>query len=102
LVVTASPLPEYRASSAALGVLHFISKDVRPTELVGRIQAALDAELAGEFDGEFSATLRHVTPMDLLQFKCLAGDIVHAQTGVLQGVDALCEIVSWKWGQLLE
>ena len=121
--MTASPLPEYRASSAALGVLHFISKDVRPTELVGRIQAALDAELAGEFDGEFSATLRHVTPMDLLQFKCLAGDIttiefssagqsgvvlldagdtVHAQTGVFQGGDALCEIVSWKRGQLLE
>jgi len=92
--VTASPLPEYRASSAALGVLHFISKDVRPTELVGRIQAALDAELAGEFDGEFSATLRHVTPMGILQFKCLAG--------ALQGVDALCEIVSWKRGQLLE
>jgi len=43
-----------------------------------------------------------VTPMCILQFKCLAGDIVHAQTGVLQGVDALCEIVSWKWGQLLE
>jgi CheY-like chemotaxis protein len=123
IVMTASPLPEYQASSAALGVLHFIQKPVQPAELLAQMRAALNAELAGQVNEEFSATLRHVTPMDILQFKCLAGDstviefrsgtqtgaihlhrgeIVHAQVGAVKGTKALTEIMAWKRGKVIE
>ncbi len=123
MVMTASPLPEYQVNSAALGVLHFIQKPVQPTELIAQLRVALDAEPAGRVDEDFSATLRNVTPMDVLQFKCLAGDstviefrsrthsgvihlergeIVHAQTGDLKGIKALNQIISWKRGKVTE
>jgi hypothetical protein len=87
------------------------------------MRAALNAEQAGQVNEEFSATLRHVTLMDIQQFKCLAGDstviefrsgaqsgaihlnrgeIVHAQTGGLKGVKALTEIMSWRRGKVIE
>jgi DNA-binding response OmpR family regulator len=123
IVMTASPLPEYQANSAALGVLHFIQKPVQPTELIAQMRAALGAEQAGQVNEEFNATLRNVTPMDILQFKCLAGDttviefrsgshagtihlhrgeVVHAQTGGVKGIKALTEIMSWKRGKVVE
>lgn len=123
MVMTASPLPEYQANSAALGVLHFIQKPVKPAELIAQIRAALDAETAGRVDEDFSATLRNVTPMDILQFKCLAGDttviefrsgphsgvihlergeIVHAQAGGVKGTKAVNQIISWKRGKVVE
>jgi DNA-binding response OmpR family regulator len=123
IVMTASPLPEYQANSAALGVLHFIQKPVHPAELIAQMRTAIGAEQAGQVNEEFSATLRNVTPMDILQFKCLAGDttviefrsgshagaihlhrgeIVHAQTGGLKGPRALNEIMSWKRGKVTE
>lgn len=123
IVMTASPLPEYQASSAALGVLHFIKKPIQPVQLLAQIRAALDAEQVGHLNGEFNATLRNVTPMDILQFKCLAGDttiiefrsgtqsgmvhlyrgeIVHAQAGEVTGVKALNAIISWKRGKVTE
>lgn len=123
IVMTASTLAEYQMNSAALGVLHFLQKPVKPAELIAKIQTALDAEQAGQANEEFSATLRNVTPMDILQFKCLAGDttiiefrsgcyagtvhlnrgeIVHAQTSGLKGTRALNEIVSWKRGKVTE
>lgn len=123
IVMTASPLPEYQASSAALGVLHFIQKPVKPAELIAQMRAALGAEHAGRVNEEFNATLRNVTPMDILQFKCLAGDttviefrsgsfvgtihmergeIVHAQTGGLKGTKALTTIMAWRRGKVVE
>lgn len=123
IVMTASSLPEYQANSAALGVLHFIQKPVKPPRLIEQMRAALGAEQAGQGNDEFSATLRNVTPMDILQFKCLAGDttviefcsggrggeihldrgeIVHARAGGLKGTKAVTEIVSWKRGKVTE
>jgi DNA-binding response OmpR family regulator len=123
IVMTASALPEYQANSAALGVLNFLQKPVQPADLIEQMRTALHAEQAGQVNEEFSATLRHVTPMDILQFKCLAGDstviefrsgsqvgtihlqrgeIVHAQTGDLKGTRALTQIMSWKRGKVVE
>jgi len=123
IVMTASPLPAYQANSAALGVLHFIQKPVQTPELIAQMRAALGAEQAGRVNEEFNATLRNVTPMDILQFKCLAGDttviefrsgsvagtihlergeIVHAQAGGLKGTKALTTIMSWRRGKVVE
>lgn len=123
IVITASSLPEYQANSAALGVLHFLQKPVKPADFVNQVRVALASEVGDQERSDFSATLRNVTPMDILQFKCLAGEttaiefksagrnglvhlqsgeIAHASTGVLTGIDAVYEIVSWKRGTVLE
>jgi DNA-binding response OmpR family regulator len=107
IVVTATALPEYQVMSAALGALHFIEKPVKPSVLLEH----------------FRATLDNVTPMDILQLKCLSvassivefrsdhregrvrfqkGEVVDARTGSLRGIDAVREIIGWPHGHVFE
>jgi DNA-binding response OmpR family regulator len=123
IVMTASPLPEYQMNSAALGVLNFLQKPVNMTALLDQMRTALDTEQMDCADEDFSATLKNVTPVDILQLKCLSGDttviefrsgtqagfvhfqngeIVHAQIGTLKGPTAINEIISWKRGKVVE
>ena len=123
IVMTASPLPEYEMNSAALGVLHFLQKPLHMTALLDQVRTALEAEQSSEASDDFSATLRNVTPVDILQLKCLAGattviefrsgpqsgfvhfqagELVHAQVGALKGPSAVYEIISWKRGNVCE
>jgi DNA-binding response OmpR family regulator len=123
IVMTATPLPEYQMHSAALGVLNFLEKPVNIPTLLEIVRKALKAEQATGATGDFRATLRNLTPVDILQLKCLtgattviefrsetqtgrihfqSGEMVHAEVGNLKGVDAVHEIVAWKTGQVSE
>jgi DNA-binding response OmpR family regulator len=124
IVMTAFPLPEHRAHSEALGVLHFLEKPVQFRPIIDHLRAALDqaAEDPGE-GNDFRATLHNVTPADILQFKCLTGattvveflsggnvgwirfeegQITDAAAGSWRGVEAVYEIIGWKTGQVSE
>ena len=123
IVITASSLPEHRVMSAALGVLQFLEKPLRMPSLVEHIRQALGSQNADGGTRDFRATLENVTPMDILQLKCLSaastvvefssgskngrirfqkGEVVDARTGGLRGVDAVREIIGWPHGQVCE
>jgi DNA-binding response OmpR family regulator len=123
IVMTATPLPEYQMRSAALGVLHFLEKPLNMPTLLDAMRIALSAEQATGGNGDFRATLRNLTPVDILQLKCLTGattviefqsdtqtgrvhfqngEMVHAEVGTLKGVNAVNEIVAWKGGRVSE
>lgn len=123
IVMTANPRWEYQTNSQALGVVEFFEKPVdlpKLVELVHELLAAEDAD--GPLD-DFRATLEKVTPVDLIQLKCLTnvttvmefrcagqfgtirferGQITDANTGELRGEEALFEIIGWKHGRVSE
>ncbi|HEY3899983.1 MAG TPA: response regulator [Chthoniobacter sp.] len=122
IVMTAFPLPEHRAHSEALGVLHFLEKPIQFRPIIDHLRAALDKKEEVE-RSDFRATLHNVTPADILQFKCLTGattvveflsgenvgwirfeegQLTDAAAGKLRGVEAVYEIVAWKTGQVSE
>lgn len=122
LVMTGTPLPEHQAQSAALGALRLVKKPVTGPTIVELLQEALDSSHSTQ-SGAFQATLLDLTPLDLIQLKCLAratslmqfttldqqgtlhfreGEIVHAEVGDLTGIDALQEIFSWRKGNVRE
>jgi DNA-binding response OmpR family regulator len=123
IVITATPLPEHRVMSAALGALNFLEKPLKIPLLLGQIRCALGSHSASAGDRDFRATLENVTPMDILQLKCLSaastviefktnsqegrvrfqkGEIVDARTGSLSGVEAVREIIGWPHGRVTE
>ncbi len=122
LVMTGTPLPEHYAQSAALGALRVVEKPVTGSIIVALLQEALESSHATQTES-FQATLLDLTPLDLIQLKCLAratsmmqfttleqrgvlhfqeGEIVHAEVGELSGVAALQEIFSWRRGNVRE
>ena len=122
MVMTATPLPEYEVHSAALGVLHFFEKPLKLPILLGHLRKALDATATGA-ETDFSATLRNVTPADVIQLKCLMrattviefhsagatgrirfedGEITDAAVGPMHGPAAFAAILSWKTGRVSE
>ena len=123
MVMTATPLPEYEAHSAALGVLNFFEKPLNLPVFLGLLHEAFGATDAAVADHKFSATLRNVTPADIIQLKCLVhattiievhsggssgrirfedGEIIDATVGKTRGAVALATIVSWKGGRVTE
>ena len=123
IVMTASPLPEHPALTAALGVLHFLEKPLKLPAFIAQLRSALDMVSVDDGKGDFQAVLKNVTPADILQLKCLTnattivefiseqfvgrvrfedGQIVDATAGALQGVEAVYEIIGWKRGQVIE
>jgi ActR/RegA family two-component response regulator len=122
LVMTGTPLPEHYAQSAALGALRVIEKPVTGPAIVTLLEEALGSSHSSESEA-FHATLWDLTPLDLIQLKCLAratshiqfttvqqhgslhfrdGEIVHAEVGDLTGISALQEIFSWRKGNVRE
>jgi len=123
IVMTASPLPEHQAHTSALGVLHFLEKPLQIPAFIKQLRAALEKAPEGEDKNDFQASLRNVTPADILQLKCLSGattvveflsddqvgrirfedgEIVSASAGTLRGVEAVNEILGWKRGNVTE
>jgi hypothetical protein len=119
--MTASALPEHQFMSEALGALHFTEKPFKIDELLAQIRSALGSH--GATVSDFQAMLRNVTPMDILQLKCLSGvsavvefrsnfregrirfqkgELVDAHTGALRGVEAVREIIGWRHGEVFE
>ncbi|MDR3406543.1 MAG: DUF4388 domain-containing protein [Chthoniobacter sp.] len=123
IVMTATPLPEHKAHTEALGVLHFLEKPVQIRALIDHLRTALGKVAPDEGATDFQANLKNVTPADVLQLKCLSGattivefhsdarvgrirfddgEITDASAGMLRGADAVYEIVGWKQGQVTE
>jgi DNA-binding NarL/FixJ family response regulator len=125
IVMTGDLRPGYGELSEALGVLRMVEKPLKSKKLVELLRAALSAGDGAAAEGEtaFSASLKNLTPLDVIQMTCLRrstallefvsleqvgqvgvvkGDIVHAHTKTLSGPDALYEIVSWKRGRVTE
>ncbi len=120
IVVTANSLPEYQMQSAALGALRFLEKPVSAPTMVGLLN---DAFAATNTSRAFRATLMDLSPLDIIQLKCLSGattamefasngrvgqlyfrggNIVHAQMEDEAGLPALREIFSWRKGTARE
>jgi DNA-binding response OmpR family regulator len=122
IVLTSSTLPEHEVQAIALGVIHFLKKPMVPTVLIGYL-----GDLLGFTDADpgesFRGTLKDLTPLDLIQLKCLTqantvmeltsasqigrlhfreGNIVHAETNEEAGVPALRSIFSWRRGFVRE
>ena len=125
-ILTGVPLPQHREKAETLGVLHFMEK---PAD--SRVLGPLALEQWTKWKGAkeenvrgFSGLLTQLTTIDIIQLKCLNrstvvlgfigdhgkqgriyfkdGEIIHAETGLVSGVDAFSEIVGWRAGQVLE
>jgi len=123
IVITSTPLPAYRAMSAALGVLNFMEKPLVIPTLIEQIESALGSHQAAASGRDFRATLDNVTALDILQLKCLSaastviefrsnaevgtirlhkGEVVDASTGALRGIEAVRQIIGWPHGRVQE
>lgn len=122
IVITATNLPTYRERSVRLGALQFLQKPIDFPKLEALIRAAV-VENEPATNVAFHASLNNLTPLDILQLKCLSqaslviefrsdaevgrvhlakGEIVHAETRRLTGMAAFGKIVSWKRGEIVE
>ncbi len=124
IVMTSTILPEYQQRADALGVSVLVEKPVQSRKLVDLLRVALGSVARAPAESRaFVATLMNMTPLDVIQMSCLrsstailefvtdcavgrigirSGEIVHAETAGLSGVDALNEIVSWRTGTVAE
>src|SRR5437867_6068072 len=74
VIVTATPLPKYRQRASEFGVLYCMEKPVDVRLLARRVASRLRGEAPppAASDTSFSASLRNLTAMDVIQLKCLA------------------------------
>jgi hypothetical protein len=120
--------PTPPGEEAAVYVLH---APMNPLELIEVVRACRERALGPivrmpqeEEEGHFVVVLSRHSPMEVVQFKCLAGattaldfirrtgpggrvwfergEIVHAETGLLMGMDALTDMINWSGGSIVE
>ena len=125
ILIRAKSEEDLEAKAKLLGVHHVLVRPVPPTEVCRLISEILKpAELPANEASQFKASLSCLTTIDIIQLKCLArstqvlkfelpggqvgklhfqrGEIIHAETNDLQGVDAFNLIVGWKGGRVDE
>ena len=126
VIITATPLPEYREQSQALGVLRFKEKPVDIADIISLArehQDKLQSVAAREKVNQFAASRSCLSSMDIIQLKCLsgttqtlefiapqgsgriyfhAGEIIHAETQNARGETAFEQIVAWRGGRVVE
>ena len=126
IILTGVPLPQHRDQAEAFGVLHFMEKPVDSRALGEVVRGQRDKWLTARAGnrGGFSALLTQLTTLDIIQIKCIVratvaleftgdhgrqgklyfkdGEVLHAETGAISGVDAFNEIVGWRGGQVIE
>ena len=129
VIVTATPSDEHRARAEELGVVQILSKPIQRDRLCGAIIKLLgwNNEAAVE-NSSFRATLSGLTPLDIVQLKCMSGvtsilefthqqrsgrvyfekgNVAHAllsleNGGTKSGMAAFEEISSWQSGRVVE
>jgi CheY-like chemotaxis protein len=127
IVITATPTDEHRARAEQLGIVQMLSKPIHRGHLVNAVVKLLnwDAD-AVHAQPSFRATLSGLTPMDIVQLKCMSsatgvlefsnnlgtgrvfferGDVIHATVSSPEGerrigFEAFEEIVGWKRGRI--
>ena len=124
IVMTAEPLPEYRAQATAFDVLRFMEKPVDFKAVAALARECRDGQATQGNTAYFSASLSRLTVLDIIQLKCLNratqvidltspreghgriyfqnGEIIHAETATASGEAAVAEIVGWRGGQVRE
>ena len=129
IIVTATPSTENRARAEQLGVVQVLCKPIQVTLLCSTICKLLSWSDASGGDGSnFRATLSGLTPLDIVQLKCMSGvssileftnnrrsgrvyfekgNVAHAlltkEDGTkMSGYDAFAEISAWKNGRVSE
>jgi DNA-binding response OmpR family regulator len=123
MVMTGNPLPVYRERTEALGGVRFFEKPVPPGELLRCLREFLTANGGASGDRAFYGTIKNLTPIDLIQLKCMAnattvihfrsaagdgrvyfesGRMVHAETSDATGEKALNKLVSFTGGTVVE
>lgn len=129
IIVTATPTEEHRARAEQLGVVQILSKPIQRTQLCTAICKLLGwSDQAANEAANFRATLSGLTPLDIVQLKCMSGatsileftnsrrsgrvyfekgNVAHAllllEDGSRQlGYDAFAEISRWQNGRVAE
>src|SRR5262249_23648300 len=133
VIVTATPLPKYRQAAHEFGVLYFMEKPVEVRQLASRIARKLRSGAVSSVapsETSFPASLRNLSPLDVIQLKCLArasvrldftrsdgavgriylidGEVVHAEAFPTsddrhkEGIEAFNEALSWRGGMVVE
>jgi len=125
IFMTASKVPEFRQRAQSSGAIRFFEKPVKVKEFAALIRDLLAQQpLPEKQDMAFEGMLSCLTPIDLVQLKCLSlakvglefftregvrgvvffrdGQVVHAATGSMTGEDAFCHIMAWKGGKIGE
>ncbi len=124
IFMTATPLPEYRRKAEQLGAIRFFEKPLKIRFFSKVVFDLLLTRPQPQAESYFKGTLSCLTPMDLVQLKCLSrsnmglkfsvpeggsgfiyfrdGEVIHAETGSLKGEEAFCQIMCWKRGEVSE
>ena len=129
VIITATPSEEHRARAERLGGVQLLGKPIQRAQLCGAICKLLGwTDQAASEPSNFRATLSGLTPLDIVQLKCMSGansvleftnaqrrgrvyfekgNVVHSQ--LLQedgttklGFDAFAEISGWQAGRVAE
>ena len=126
LIVTSTPTDDFRERARQLGVLHFMAKPLERRALLDAVTNLLSPPMAA--DGSptgFEATLGGLSPVDIVQLKCLRstsgcielreehlfgqvwfenGEIIHAECTLPgakhSGHEALRCILLWRIGNI--
>jgi len=122
IVMTGNPLPLYRQRAESAGSVRFFEKPIAPGELLTCLRSLLGAQKVSD-EQSFRGTIKNLTPIDLIQLKCMAnattvlhfrsskgdgrvhfekGRMVHAETANSTGEKALSEIVAFTGGTVSE
>jgi len=127
MMITAAPLPPYEQQTKALGVLLFRQKPVDTREMVQLVRSHYEKMYrptsGQDSDDSFAVSLTCLSPLDIIQLKCLTsatlvlqiaspsgigriyfenGEIVHAETPDARGELAFEQILRWKGGRIKE
>lgn len=119
IVLSSSTLAEHQVQAIALGALQFLEKPLNTEALISALNEAFTATGA---ESAFQASLRDLTPLDIIQLKCLTrattvmefasagrvgrvhfrnGNIVHAEVtdaAEVAPIPSLETIFSWEKG----
>ena len=123
LIITSTPTDDFRERARQLGVLHFMAKPLERRALLDAVQNLLAPPAAFDSAAGFQATLGNLSPVDIIQLKCLRGmtgaielreehlfgqvwfergEIIHAECrlpgATHTGLDAFHCIITWQIG----